>query len=1347
MHDYRLVIRQEGDTYQARWIDAHGQSGDEFPLALPLGKEQLDELRWYLEQYYEFPYHGNRVRAERVEQQLEAWGHALFAALFHGQEGIQLYNNLMDQAEATGCTLTLGSESPEVLAQPWEMLRDRRGPLGLRGVAVRRQLVKVQRNPKYDFTPPLRILLIVARPRDAGFIDPRNSIPPLLDAIDALGDDAVELDFCEPPTLAQLDLRVSAARKAGLPYHIVHFDGHGQYFPKTGIGALCFEDEQQRNHLVSGKDLGDLLSRLDVPLALLEACRGADLSSRPVFGSVAPALLQAGVGSVVAFSHSVHIAAARILVQRFYRELAEGHGVGRALEESRAALRADPKRFLNLGPDAESVALQDWFIPQLYQVGADPVLFSPVPAPSATGSVEQGPSGRGAGIRAGLDGFPPPPLYRFHGRAPELLEVERAFRRHPAVLLHAMGGMGKTALAREAAHWWRRKGVFDSAVFHSFEQYAGAEGVVQALGRALHGEDFPSLTGAEQRQTAVRLFRETRVLLVWDNFESTLAAFNQPSATDHPSPPGSGAGGGGNATTVEGFSPESRADLLQLYRELTEGEPQGRLLVTCRPVETGLPGIKEIPLAGLAAPDALHLLRAVTERKGTDLERDGYEREAMEQLLQRLDHHPLSIELVTPHLRALTPAHILADFSQLLEQFNDDNSFEGRNRSLLASLNFSAGRLSPNARAALPYLAWFEGGVFEAFFLAFAQLDEAAWAGARAELEATALLKVESLEWINSPYLKLHPTLPFAAAALPSGGGAEEANRNVNAARYIGIYLDVMRLIDQALQGAQPTDAMETLRREENNYRRALHLAFSRGEHHQGWQLTDTLRKYLERAGRLRERNTLTAWVQAQLPQGEGVNEAICDNIRQHAWSLVTQGQAKAALEQVQALLRRLRAGESTGDATFQIAVTQGYLARIYVHAGRPDQALEPGVAAIRSFEALGETQLSNLCAVLGHLANAYRKLGRYDEALAAAERAQALDRKRGDAHGIATGLGQIASILMEAQRYREADTRYQEGIKAAHTAGDAELEGAFLQHLGILHMLQNHHTQAIDHYLAAIRLFQQFDNQIGEMQTCDLAGSAERERGQLDAAAAWYRRGHELARALGDKNQLATIVHNLGILHQSRAEQLAEDHPQRSPLLQQAVASVEESLALHLELHNQLGAASSHSQLGILHRMLGNLEVAAQEVQRALEIHEALNHPDVWKDYNNFMEIAHARGDTEGAAQWQAKRDAKIAEVKKLRRGEGAPAAGNRGVPKEVVEFVTALAQAAYHARQAGQPMPPDAAEALAQLHQAPPPFPAIAAFFEAVAGGHPATVPDDLPPPLDAICAELLKAAGAPA
>jgi hypothetical protein len=338
-----------------------------------------------------------------------------------------------------------------------------------------------------------------------------------------------------------------------------------------------------------------------------------------VFGSLAPALLDSGVGSVVAFSHSVHIRAARIFVERFYRELIARQSVGSAVQEARAAMLATPDRFLHLGPGAESVKLQDWFIPQLYQVGMDPVLL-PVDSPLLAG---EGPGVRSrASSSVFLPGFPPEPMYRFHGRALELLEIERAFRRHNAVVISGMGGMGKTALSREAAAWWLRTGRFDKAVFISFERKAGAMNTVQLIGRALEGDDFSSRLDNDseegQWKTAVRLFHEQRALVVWDNFESTLPIYQNDSPSPLPSPEGRG---GDELTT---FTPEARAQLQTLYQDLIAGRPNGRLLVTCRPQETGLPGIREYALAGLSRPDSLHLLAAALDVKGISTERPGY---------------------------------------------------------------------------------------------------------------------------------------------------------------------------------------------------------------------------------------------------------------------------------------------------------------------------------------------------------------------------------------------------------------------------------------------------------------------------------------------------------------------------------------------------------------------------------------------------------------------------------------------------------------------------------------------------------------------------------------------------
>ncbi|VAW38390.1 hypothetical protein MNBD_CHLOROFLEXI01-3303 [hydrothermal vent metagenome] len=517
MTQIRLIINRQEDSYSAKWIEEGGQESETFPLRLPLGGEAMAEMRWYLEEFMQFPGTGDRVKAQATERRLKAWGEALFEAIFGTAEGNQVYNNFMRDPEPR--LLTIGTTDADVLAQPWEMMRDRRGPLAFRGVIIRRQLQGSGMRVSYDFGLPLRILLIISRPTDTGFIDPRTSMRPVMDALDELRGHA-ELSFCEPPTFARLEEMVSEAKAAKRPFHIVHFDGHGTYLPKTGVGALAFEREDGRSELITGSRMGDLMSRLNVPLIILEACRSSGLSQKPVFGSVAPALLQSGVGSIVAFSHAVHIEAARLLVERFYRQLANGRSVGQALEEGRTRLHANRARWLHVGPDAPTIDLQDWFIPQLYQVGRDPILV-PDQTPRVLETLGVSTASKTLGVStAPLHNFPPPPRYRFHGRAPELLALERAFRRHNAVLFSGMGGMGKTALAREAAAWELRKGTISAAVFHSFEQKAGAERVVQLLGDALHDGEFSKLTAAKQWETAISLFHQQPALLIWDNFGS-----------------------------------------------------------------------------------------------------------------------------------------------------------------------------------------------------------------------------------------------------------------------------------------------------------------------------------------------------------------------------------------------------------------------------------------------------------------------------------------------------------------------------------------------------------------------------------------------------------------------------------------------------------------------------------------------------------------------------------------------------------------------------------------------------------------------------------------------------------
>ena len=133
-----------------------------------------------------------------------------------------------------------------------------------------------------------------------------------------------------------------------------------------------------------------------------------------------------------------------------------------------------------------------------------------------------------------------------------------------------------------------------------------------------------------------------------------------------------------------------------------------------------------------------------------------------------------------------------------------------------------------------------------------------------------------------------------------------------------------------------------------------------------------------------------------------------------------------------------------------------------------------------------------------------------------------------------------------------------------------------------------------------------------------------------------------------------------------------------------------------------------------------------------------------MYKVYANLANMAHDRGDAEAAAHWQAKPEAKIAELERLRRGEGAGGPSAEQI-RQIRDYVLELAQAVYAARTSKSSLPPDAAEALAQLSEAPPPLGAVAPFLQAIAAGQPAPpLPVGLPPEVAEVLEALVKGIG---
>src|SRR5260370_116084 len=391
--------------------------------------------------------------------------------------------------------------------------------------------------------------------------------------------------------------------------------------------------------------------------------------------------------------------------------------------------------------------------------------------------------------------------------------------------------------------------------------------------------------------------RKQRVLLIADNLESILP--------------------GGEAS----LTPELRS---QLWSALLALRKQGAgVLLTTRDTDFGegrlAPGkdVLHLRLTGLATEDAYLLASRALTDLGIERARAPYSE--LRALLAQLEYHPLAIYLVLPALREHRLSQICAEFDRLLPTFVDDTA-SGRNRSLLASLDYSLRRLGAEQRALLGRLTVFEGGAREADLLVITEIPEQAWASLRTELEQAALLQAERVHPdIPSPFLHFHPVL------LPSlrgqqGVGQETDLRQRYARRYYAVADSLER------QDFQHPEAVRALaRRELPNLRRALAVLLEEGQMEEASSLANSLTSFLTTFGLLRGREQLRERVARALEErGKQGDETLT-----HAGYLHEIGQAhderergnvRAAFARLSSRLSRIQAqpdGTSDGPGSY----------------------------------------------------------------------------------------------------------------------------------------------------------------------------------------------------------------------------------------------------------------------------------------------------------------------------------------------------------------------------------------------------------------------------------------------
>jgi len=1215
-----------------------------FRFTSPLGVIETSEIAWYLERYWRWPVGVFADRARNVEAALSARGKALFAAAL-GEEfardllqswkespaqhrfSILVDENFLgepsldDQAKAAK---QAGAREAATLplSLPWELIHDDQSYLfhGARGVRVRRRLPNRTFKTSIATDPPIRVLLVSPRPEDdrAGYIDHRISARPLIEALAPLGELA-EFTVLHPPTFPALQAELQRAANAHTPYHVIHFDGHGVFDHqqrdgaggRLGLGALVFEHpddiaklEKRRSDIVDAERLAAVIRDHRVPLFFLEACQSAQADKDPT-SSVAGSLLQGGVASVAAMSHSVLVETARRFISVFYQKLLGGERIGQAMLAGQQALKADPRRGKAF---AGELKLEDWFVPVLFQEEADPQLIREVPPQRVREEIRKG-------HKLALGKLPDPPPHGFVGRSRELLKAERLLCRDGDgapryVVLRGEGGEGKTALGCELARWLVATQRFKRVAFVSLEQSGDARAVLWAIGEQLV-PDFLSRAGqepAKAEQFVERALRDHPTLIVVDNCESILppvefrssrreeaqtlqsAIRNQESEIDQSLLTSAATGS---------FDPKILSDVLALCQRLSVAGGTRIVFTTRTPLPAPFDG-HHLTIDRLERTEGIELVGKVLgegkrlPRAASDVENE----EQIEALVESVNCHARSLVLVARELMDRNLPQTTATLRQIMADLHARHPND-RERSLFASVELSLRRLPVELRQLLPPLAVLQGGgnLFTIGSLVAPQLGDHKQKAAVAQAVAAALVQVGLAEVLPYGYLRLDPALGPALERELSAPQRQAAE-----AAWADAMSQLTGFLYQQQRGQDPHLAATLTVLELPNLLGALEWRFRAAQSeisNQGsaitWEsvvdMATSLESLLQPLGRSKALARVAALRKQAAQYLGGWTATRFESHRSALERLLDTGQFSGAVEAAEVLLgEAMKAGENAyPTAAYDIAGVHFMYGRALRMSGDPQSALAPLAEARARFQKLAEAgnqSAPRMASVsLADRADCLRDLGQLDQAAAAYEEAMRLDEKRGDVRDVATGKFQ----------------------------------------LGIVRMLQRRYADALAAYTAARETF----NQLGEPASVATAwhqiGMVCQRAGQYEAAERAYQEALRIEVQRGDRPKEAGTLNELGNLYSAmdRAEDAVRFFRQAADIY-----AADDIADLAKE-----GITRNNIANGLIR--LGRHDEARREIQRAIECKKPFGHgATIWNTYNILTRLERAVGNAPAAAQ-----------------------------------------------------------------------------------------------------------------
>lgn len=996
---------------------------------------------------------------------------------------------------------------------------------------------------------------------------------------------------------------------------------------RRGMGYLLFENQEVQKHPVDAETLGKLFKQNQVAFIILSACQSTMVNNHEPMDSVAMQLIHAGIPTVLVMKPSTFISTTHQLLAYFYENLSYGEKIGEALDKTRQNLyRQSEREAQSRNHGLLTVKYHDWFLPALYQAGEDIPLLTLNSNLSAS-SEEDTTSTTSNSREDDLPSMnkrretPVPNIPRspskmdllllflkneeivsspleqmervakkeqmqpinlpkilptgFWGRSQELWFIEQAFVQGTrCITISGCDGQGKTELAIEAGRWLYRTNMFKQVCLISYAAFQS----VDVVGFAIKTLEKVFNQNLGDVETTTQALQKQPTLLILDNLESLEEMI--PYSSRHAAEK--------EVTSDDSFFPESenldKGEILQQFLKVVKKwseAGQTRVLITMRQpnfshYESVMEGNLEhqsLSLSGLTEQDAglyfqqcLKLQSAISEQQQLPTP------SMLLNWFQQVNFQPLSINLLARQLRTRHPLEVDLRLQHSLEKTPDNP--------LLTCLNLFLDNLNEKIRAWLPRLGVFQGGVLEqVILLELDELSEEQWQRLFDSLDATGLIKMESIPGITVPYFKFHPAL---ASTLQSGLFAE-----------LSVETQAQLLARHRLRYYQLSQYLST---EGNVNSDEIHALVK-------WELS----------------NLLYA-VKSSLNAGE-------------AWASDFVAQISKFLSIFGLKHDRIALNQQIVPENEQVGSLTWYLARCHQGQQLYNESRYQEAAQVfhEVLAELGEPVCDEHCFLLNQLGRCLIEQGQvasairfYLDGLTLATQLKISDKMK---RQLGILQADLARALTELGDYENAKDLYDSVISIMEALDEQYSVGIVKGLLGNIASLQGEQHEAAKQHCEALVLFQEMDEPALEAKEWHRIGEMYQEAKRWDAAELAYRKAALLEESQGNLGNVTTIWNQLAIVTETIGK-----FDEAEAWYRKAIEGGKRSQDWLISSH------ALNNLANLLKTQSHKLQEAQQLAEEAVALKQTLepNVAKIWATYYILAEIAEKQDDLATASQYR---------------------------------------------------------------------------------------------------------------